>query len=185
EDEIVADSDGEVLQGHAASSAGEPKRFQHWSERITLEHGVGGSLADIGRRGGRQRGVGGTKRRRIVEAITYHQDLVVGGGELSQAPDLVSWKELGTELPDTEIAGNCGDRARPIARQDFDGKTGARQALDGLGCVGAQLICQYQTRNGAVDRAVAQRDGRFCVYEATPGGRAQPLPAQRALPLEA
>src|SRR5262249_57555709 len=134
EEEMVAERDGEVLQGHAASSAGEPKRFQHWSERIALEHGVGGSLADIGRRGGRQRGVGGTKRRRIVEAVTDHQDLVVSGGELSQAPDLVSWKELGTELPDTEIAGDCGDRARPIPRQAFDGKNGTRQALDGPPC---------------------------------------------------
>ena len=84
------------------------------AQRVPLEDSVGGGLADIGRRGRRQRGVSGAQRRGIVETITDHQHLAASGGELRQAPNLVGRQELGSKMLHAEIAGHRGDDARPV-----------------------------------------------------------------------
>ena len=165
---VVADGDGEILQGHAVGGARDGERLQHRREPLALEDGVGGGLADVGRRGRRQRGVRGSQCRRVVETVADHQHLAALRLQLLEARDLLRRQDAGRPAVDARLAGRRFDHAG----RSPDSSSVAKPARASVATTSA---ASGRNRSSKCERAVAvRRPARYHTAAASRAGASAP-----------
>ena len=147
-DEIIGDRQREVLPDQPSGLACDGDRLRHRGQALAQEHQIGRVASDVRRRCRRHRGMRRHQRRRIVQAVTDHQDLSARDLKRCDMRDLSGRQDRG-EAGNTELPGDRRDRGVAIAGNHLHPHAGMLEIAHGSRCVRPQPILETECREPA------------------------------------
>ena len=118
------------------------QRKRNGVEVFTQKDEIRRIASDIGGGRGRNGDMRGGQRRRVVQAVPYHEDTPARLPEFGQSCGLVTRQDGCLETLNVQLRRRLVDGFRTITRKDLDVEAGIHEFAYCLFCTGAHAVCE-------------------------------------------